>query len=218
MPSLTTTLHLDMLRNGQRGFMGRLRRARDVFRAHKIYGLEWGDPDSDEPLMYVKKHFLIPYVTPKTTVLEIGPGGGRWTRYLLAARRVYAVDYHQELLDELAVNFRADNLISIKNNGTDLPGVPPESIDFVFSFGVFVHLNLDLIDAYLRSFKPVLKSGSSVVLQYADKTKPMAKLNNGFAQNTPEQMRELILSRGYRIEEEDTGTMWHSSIVRFTPG
>ena len=42
--------------------------------------------------------------------------------------------------------------------------------------------------------------------------------NKGFAQNTPDQMRELILSRGYRIEEEDTGTMWHSSIVRFTTG
>ena len=119
-------------------------------------------------------------------------------------------------LDELAVNFRADNLISIKNNGTDLPGVPPESIDFVFSFGVFVHLDLDLIDAYLHSFKSVLKCGGSVVLQYADKTKPLAKLNNGFAQNTPEQMRKLILSHGYTIEEEDTGTMWHSSIVRFT--
>jgi len=114
------------------------------------------------------------------------------------------------------VNFRADNLISIKNSGTDLPGVPPESIDFVFSFGVFVHLDLDLIDAYLHSFKSVLKCGGSVVLQYADKTKPLAKLNNGFAQNTPEQMRKLILSHGYTIEEEDTGTMWHSSIVRFT--
>jgi len=216
MPSLNTTLHLDMLRNGQHGLISRLRRARDAFRAHKTYGLEWGDPERDEPLIYVKRHFLAPYVTPKTTALEIGPGGGRWTRYLLAARRVYAVDYHQELLDELAVNFRADNLISIKNNGTDLPGVPPASVDFVFSFGVFVHLDLDLIDAYLRSFKSVLKGGGNIVLQYADKTKPMAKLNDGFAENTPEQMRTLILSHRYRIEEEDTGTMWHSSIVRFT--
>jgi phospholipid N-methyltransferase len=216
MPSLNTTLHLDMLRNRQRGLIGRLRRARDAFRADHIYGLEWGDPEVDEPLRYVKGHFLTPYVTPQTTVLEIGPGGGRWTRYLLAARIVYAVDYHQELLDELAVNFRAYNLISIKNSGTDLPGVPPQSIDFVFSFGVFVHLDLDLIDAYLQSFTSVLKCGANVVLQYADKTKPLAKLNNGFAQNTPEQMRNLILAHGYRIEEEDTGTMWHSSIVRFT--
>jgi cyclopropane fatty-acyl-phospholipid synthase-like methyltransferase len=205
-----------MLRNRQRGLIARLRRARDAFRADSIYGLEWGDPEVDEPLMYVKRHFLTPYVTPTTTVLEIGPGGGRWTRYLLTARMVYAVDYHQELLDELAVNFRADNLISIKNSGTDLPGVPPESIDFIFSFGVFVHLDLDLIDAYLRSFKSVLKCGGTVVLQYADKTKPLAQLNNGFAQNTPEQMRQLILAQGYTIEEEDTGTMWHSSIVRFT--
>jgi len=218
MPSLTTPLHLDMLRKGQHGLIARLRRAWDAFRAQKIYGLEWGDPERDAPLIYVKNHFLIPYVTPRTTVLEIGPGGGRWTRYLLAARMVYAVDYHQELLDELELNFRADNLISIKNNGTDLPGVPAESIDFVFSFGVFVHLDVHLIDAYLRSFKSVLKAGGNIVLQYADKTKPMAKLNNGFAENAPEQMRKLILSHGYRIEEEDTGTMWHSSIVRFTTG
>jgi len=87
--------------------------------ADNIYGLEWGDPERDEHLMYVKGTLFSPYVTPKMTALEIGPGG-RWTRYLLAARMVYAVDYHQELLDELAVNFRADNLISIKNSGTDL--------------------------------------------------------------------------------------------------
>ena len=217
MPSLTTTLHLDMLRNRQRGFIGRLRRARDAFRADYIYGLEWGDPEVDEPLVYVKRHFVTPYVTPQAVVLEIGPGGGRWTRYLLAARMVYAIDYHQELLDELAVHFRPDNLIPIKNSGTDLPGVPADSIDFVFSFGVFVHLDLDLIDGYLHSFKPVLKCGGNVVLQYADKTKPLAQHNKGFAQNTPEQMRKLILSHGYRIEEEDTATMWHSSIVRFTP-
>ena len=46
------------------------------------------DPERDEPLIYLKRHFLTPYVTPKTTMLEIGPGGGRWTRYLLAARMV----------------------------------------------------------------------------------------------------------------------------------
>ena len=33
----------------------------------------------------------------------------------------------------------SENIIEILNNGTDFPGVPAASVDFVFSFGVFVH-------------------------------------------------------------------------------
>ena len=44
----------------------------------------------------------------------------------------------------------------------------------------------------------------------------MAQINDGFAENTPEKMRSMVLEAGYKICEEDVTSMWHSSIVRFT--
>jgi phospholipid N-methyltransferase len=199
----------------RRGLTQRIRNAMQVLLAHDdTYGLEWGDPDASPPLNYVRKHFLKPYATSNSTVVEIGPGGGRWTRYMLDAKQIYAVDYHQELLDELKTRFDAKNILCIKNSGDDFPGVPDGSVDFLFSFGVFVHLDIDIINRYLRNIRPLLKQDSNVVIQYSDKTKPLAKENKSFSENDPAKMRRLVLSHGYEIKEEDTKTLWHSSIVR----
>jgi SAM-dependent methyltransferase len=218
MPNLETTLHLEMLEGGRRRmrFAARLRKAvRLLLGKDVVYGLEWGDPEESPPLRWVRGHFLKPYVTPETTVVEIGPGGGRWTRYMLHAKRIYAVDFYQEMLDELRQKVAAPNVTFVRNNGTDFPGIPDASVDLVFSFGAFVHLDVELIDAYLRNMKRLLKPDSVVVLHYADKTKPLGARNRGFSDNDPERMRALVRSHGYEIHEEDTGTMWHSSIVRF---
>ena len=64
--------------------------------------------------------------------------------------------------------------------------------------------------------KMILKPGANAVIQYSDKTKIMAQLNESFSQNTPEKMRTMVLNAGYTILEEDLTTMWHSSVIRFT--
>jgi hypothetical protein len=218
MPKLATSLHLDMYQAGRRrrSLAGRIRSAFRAFLAkNNVYGIEWGDPDEIPPLMYMRDHFLIPYVTSDSTVVEIGVGGGRWTRYMLHAKRIYAVDYHQEILNELKSNYPRGNITFVKNNGDDFPGVAPHSVDFVFSFGTFVHLDLDIIDRYLGNMKPLLKPEANVVIQYADKTKPLGASTDGFSDNDPQRMRNLVLSHGYAIFEEDVKTMWHSSVIRF---
>lgn len=194
----------------------RIKKAVQVLLAKdEIYGLEWGDPEVSPPLRYIRDHFLQPYISSETTVVEIGPGGGRWTRYMLNAKQIYAVDYHQELLDELKSNFDSARIIFLKNDGDNFPNVPNESVDFVFSFGTLVHLDIDIIDRYLKNIKPLLKPESNVVLQYSDKTKPLAAMNDGFSENNPDQMRKIVQSHGYNIYEEDEKTMWHSSLLRF---
>ena len=207
MPKLDTKLHLNMYRGWKRG--------QSLLAKDEVYGLEWGDPEVVDPLRYVRDHFLRPYVSPETTVVEIGPGGGRWTRYMLDAKQIYAIDYHQELLDELKSNIDSVRIVFLKNDGDNFPNVPNESVDFVFSFGTFVHLDMDIIDRYLQNMKPLLKPESNVVLHYSDKTKPLAKMNPSFSENDPDQMRNLVQSHGYYIYEEDIKTMWHSSLVRF---
>ena len=104
----------------------------------------------------------------------------------------------------------------IKTNGTDFPGIDDHSVDYLFSFGTFVHLEANLIEAYLSNMRRILKAGANVVLHYSDKTRIMAQINDDFAENTPEKMRLMVLDAGYKICEEDLTSMWHSSIVRFT--
>jgi hypothetical protein len=78
-----------------------------------------------------------------------------------------------------------------------------------------VHLDLGIINRYLINMKRLIREGSNVIIQYSDNTKPIARNTNGFSDNDPDKMRDLILSNGYLIYEEDVKTMWHSSIVRF---
>lgn len=209
MPTLDDPIHLDMLRNSRRaGLPKRL----------GLYGLEWGDPNDKPHLRFVRDRFIAPYVDLDQTALEIGAGGGRWTRYLLSFRRVYVVDKHPELLDELARNFRLPHLLPIANNGTDFPDIPDRSVDFVFSFGVFVHLDAPIIEAYLASLGRVVTPAANIVIQYSDKTKEAARRNKGFAENTPDRMRQMVLTAGYTILEENLSVLPHSSIVRFRRG
>jgi methyltransferase family protein len=89
--------------------------------------------------------------------LEIGPGGGRWTRYLLGFRKLYVIDYYSELLEDVKRRFRRPHVTFIKNNGTDFPGIDDHSVDYLFSFGTFVHLDTYLIEAYLNNMHPILR-------------------------------------------------------------
>ena len=219
MPDLNDSLHLDMLKRYQKTRRLPLR----LFKAIKkemfskdIYGLQWGDPDIFAPLRFIRDRYVLPYVNAKHHAVEIGPGGGRWTRYLMGFGKLYVVDYHSELLEELKKNFNETNLIFIKNNGTDFPDIEHGAIDYLFSFGTFVHLDQPLIEAYLKNMKSIIKSNANIVIQYSDKTKIMAQLNKGFSDNTPDDMRRMVLNAGYKILEEDLTTLWHSSIIRFT--
>jgi enamine deaminase RidA (YjgF/YER057c/UK114 family) len=217
MPGLNTKLHVGMLRASQiqNSLPVRLLRA---FAKRDVYGLEWGDPDRVEPLKFIRERYLTPYVNPEHTAVEIGPGGGRWTRYMLGFKRLYVVDYYPQLLEELQRTLQQPNLTIIKNNGTDFPGIPDESVDFVFTFGTFVHLDAPLIESYLDNLKRIVRPNANLVIHYSDKNKVMAQQNISFSENTPERMRPMVKQAGYQILEEDVTTMWHSSIMRIAKG
>jgi ubiquinone/menaquinone biosynthesis C-methylase UbiE len=204
MPDLNTPLHLRMLSDFKQRH------------PNHMYGLHWGDPDYVPPLRFVKNRYVLPYGKPDDVAVEIGPGGGRWTRYLLGFNRLYAVDYHQDLLNELRRGFKQPNIVCIKNNGTDFPEIMDGEVNYLFSFGTFVHFDLPLIKSYILNMKRILKPNANAVIQYSDKTKIMAQTLPGFSDNNPEKMRNLLDECGMKILEEDLTTLWHSSLVRFT--
>lgn len=224
MPELDSPLHLEMYRRFQQRskLPARLRRAAQAVRKEllspPVYGLAWGDPEEVPPLRFIRDRYVLPYVNPTHVALEIGPGGGRWTRYLLGFCALYLIDYHAEILAECRRAFRRhSHLRFITNSGTDFPGIAAHSIDYVFSFGTFVHLDLPIIEAYLGAIKAILRPRANVVLQYSDKRKIMAQINPGFADTTPEQVRAAVEAAGFAVLEEDLTTLWHSSVIRCTP-
>lgn len=219
MPDLDTSLHLDMLHDYERqdSLRSRFHHAvRALVSPRRPYGLQWGDPETSGPQVYMRDKYILPYVKPDHVGLEIGPGGGRWTRYLLGFKHLYVVDYHTELLNELRRNCKKPNMEFIVNHGTDFPGVPPNSVDYIVSIACFVHLEPHLIESYLSNMHAILKSGGNAVLTYSDKTKVGGQLNSTFSENTPQRMREMVKASGFRIVEEDLTVLWNSGIIRFT--
>jgi len=150
--------------NGRQGLLIRILKAikREVA-DRGIYGLEWGDPEFVEPLRFIRDRYLLPHVNNDHCAVEIGSGGGRWTRYMPGFRKLYAVDYYSALLEEIAKNVKAPNI--------KLKRIDDRSIEYLFSFGTFVHLDGYLIQAYLGNMKRILKAGANVVIHYSDKTK-----------------------------------------------
>lgn len=180
------------------------------------YGYHWGDPEKLSGLNKIKKKFINPYINESQAALEIGPGGGRWTQYLLDFKIVYCVDINDIMFELLREKFDNKNIKFIKNDGTNFPEVPNNSIEYVFSFGTFVHLEPLFILEYLKNLKPKLAPNANVVIQYSDKNKKVAKENKGFSQNNPDVMRAIVLYLGYQILEEDLSSLIHSSVMRFT--
>ena len=206
------------------------------------YGDQWGDPSlgglallwrrvrrGERPpgdLAKVLKHYLSPYVTADASVLEIGPGGGRWTQFLMPAREIVLVDLNAEFFPYLEDRFRdhAAKLRFYQTSGYELAGVENESVDFVFSFGTFVHIRPRGIDEYLGDIRRVLRPGGVVSIQYADRTKPYfgnaeREGYHGFSDMNGKKMERLLRRRRFEVVEHDRGVLKHSNVVVFTkPG
>ena len=122
MPDLNATLHLDMLTRskGRRSLPLRILKAVS---------------DSAAPYRFIRDRYLLPYIKAVQCAAEIGRGVGHWTRYLLAFKKLFVVDYYSELLDEVKRRFRRPNVTFSKNDGVNSRGIDDGSIDYLFSFG-----------------------------------------------------------------------------------
>ena len=96
---------------------------------------------------------------PTGTILEIAPGFGRWTQYLKdLAERLVIVDLAEECIEGCRERFAdATNISYHVNDGRSLEMVADGSIDFAFSFDSLVHVEDDVLTAYLNQLATKLK-------------------------------------------------------------
>lgn len=164
--------------------------------AHRgaVYGLEWGDPEVAPHLARVKNEFLLPALNPAASVVEIGCGGGRWSRYFCGrVRRAFLVDATPSA--EPAVRAHADwnGFEFIVAKDANLPTIPTAAADYAFSFDTFVHFHRELFDAYIREISRVLKPGGLLHLHHAARW-PEAEMNERTFQYQGEEEIEALLS------------------------
>lgn len=127
---------------------------------------------------------------PADTILEIGPGYGRWTHYLKDhCKNLVVVDRVQQCVDACRERFRDDPRIrAYVTEGGSLSMLQDESVDFVFSFDVFVHIKREIVASYLSEFGRVLKTGGKGFIHHSN----LGAFTNAMRDKLPEAVTKYL--------------------------
>ena len=95
---------------------------------------------------------------PAKNIVEIAPGWGRWSRFLLENSQNYlGFDISEKAINECKKRFCFNkNAKFILSDGKTLLEANDKSVDFVFSMDSLVHAEVDVIEAYIKEFSRVL--------------------------------------------------------------
>lgn len=147
---------------------------------HRVFGDgnlgdEWNDAREigidcadDEILTVLDETVFGPFLGTVDTLLEIGPGGGRFTEILLPrCRELIALDTSQTMLQLLRKRFPGPRVSPLPFDGRRI-ALPDGRVDAVFSYDVLVHLNHWEIFNILCEVGRVARPGARIVLHHAN--------------------------------------------------
>lgn len=115
-------------------------------------GEEWSAPWGTSETQW--NEWILPRIKqylPQKSILEIGPGHGRWTTYLRNhCQFLHLIDLSPRCIAYCMARFSdAENISYHVNGGDDLNAISNSSIDFVFSFDSLVHADAAVCYKYL---------------------------------------------------------------------
>jgi SAM-dependent methyltransferase len=136
-----------------------------------VLGGEWGTPAD---LDGVARRFIDPYVDVDAVVGEIGSGGGRVAaRVAPKSGRFYCFDISQGMLQQAQRTLTDHaNVEYVLLDGPSRPRELDEAFHFLYSFDVFVHLDLHTIWKYVQEVERALRPGGHALLHTANLTAP----------------------------------------------
>lgn len=118
------------------------------------------------------QRFLPSTTAPQSRIVEIAPGHGRWTRFLLSHCRTFAAydvseecvsycksRFKQHIDDGTAEFFLTDGLSLSEKS---------DAVDLAFSFDSLVHVERDVMRGYLVHLSRCLKPGRFAFLQHSN--------------------------------------------------
>lgn len=143
-------------------------------------GDEWND-DGTESRIRDEHYFQIyakRFLRPDMIVLEVGPGGGKWTvRIAPLVKKVIVLDVAETMLERTRARCADEGITNVEyvaGNGHDFRPVASQSIDLFFSYDVFVHIAIEDTFPYTGEIARVLKPGGISVCHYAVASTPGA--------------------------------------------
>lgn len=164
------------------------------------------------------QHTLRPYLTETARVVELGPGTGRWARYL--APRLCKGEYHLIENDPWLVNFLVhyfDGLPHLHVHYLDgsytLPFAEAGRFDLAFALEIFFGYPLGKIDVFVREFARLLRPGGTCVIQYVDTDEPLVweflrkhgtnppAYSEAFTYHPRAMIRRVFENAGFRVEK-----------------
>ncbi len=107
---------------------------------------------------------------PAPTILEIGPGFGRWTHFLKEhCTRLIAVDVTPKCVEHCRERFEADSQVECHvNDGRSLNMVPSGAVDLVVTFDSLVHVEAGPIEGYVSELARVLGPDGAAVIHHSN--------------------------------------------------
>jgi SAM-dependent methyltransferase len=173
---------------------------REVWTIHdwSAYGEEW--TPSTEWKSAVVTHLLEPNIPLGSRVLEIGPGGGRWTEYLLPrASTLTLVDVTPACIALCRKRFAEHSHVRYHvNDGSNLEFVPPQTIDRVWSYDAFVHIDPADVERYIEQLATVMASDGVAIVHHGN-----GKRDDAWRSDmTAARMREFCARSGFRVLDQ----------------
>jgi len=129
----------------------------------KCLGDEWGKTSDTKEII---EEYIYPYISRESKVCEIGSGGGRIALNVAPiVKELHCFDISKEmltLLKKVLSKYKNVNYLLLKK--PQFPHDLENKFDFVYSFDVFVHLDLHMIWKYLKEINRILKTGGKAFL------------------------------------------------------
>lgn len=116
----------------------------------------------------VVKHILAPYIAAEQTVLEIGCGVGFWSEALAQkAAQLHLVDIVPSCIETAKERLaRYEHVEYHLTEGNSLGFLTDSSLDLVFSWNTFVHINQTDTAVYLSQIMKKLKVGGVAIIHH----------------------------------------------------
>lgn len=164
-------------------------------------GEEWSK--SPEWKQSLTRCILEREVPDRSRVLEIGPGGGRWTEPLLGRASDYiGVDISASCVEHCRERFAGKpNARFVVGSGNDLSPVASGTVDAIWSHDVFVHINSSEVERYAAEFHRVLRPGGVGIIHHGG----VGGASGGWRSNvTNESFKEILARNQLRIRRSLT--------------